>query len=157
MNVVITPGPMIIKKSEITTLGYHLWATYFLQCKRDYKSQGRQLSPMPYYLLCHAIELEIKSKLLNTINGLTTKKLQRDFGHNLVKAYNTLPSSLQKLTKDEFNILTIVSNIYDRPNKGFEYPDIVNIMFRFSNLSNRGDKLPDIELLDCIASKLIGN
>ena len=154
MNIVVTPETITLKKSDITPEGYHLWATHFQKCRRDYVSPLGQLSPIPYYLLCHAIELEIKSKLLKTIIGLTAKDV-KCFGHDLIKAYNALNPSLQKLTKNEFNILKIISNIYDNPNKGFEYFDIVNVIYKFKNLSNNNDSLPDITLLDCIASKLI--
>jgi hypothetical protein len=156
MNVVITPEPMIIKKSEITPEGYHLWATHYLQCKRDFKSPDK-FSPVPYFLLCRAIELEIKSKLLKTIIDLTTQDLIKRFGHNLIRAYDALDPSQQKLTKNERNSLNIISRIYNNPNKGFEYFDIVNIISRYKNLSNKNEGLPDITLLDVIASKIIDN
>ncbi len=37
---------------------FHRWAGHYYKCRQDFDSPHR-FSPVPYFLLCHSIELEI--------------------------------------------------------------------------------------------------
>ena len=143
MNIVVTPVTHPIKMPEEP---FHKWAKQFLKCKRELKtSYPNESSPIPYYLLCHAIELEIKARLSKTKSW---KELKKDFCHDLMKAYNALDNSQQKILSDEdIEILKKVNLIYME--KGFEY------ILPF-DLLTKNRRYPDLALLDSIASKLIG-
>jgi hypothetical protein len=69
MNQIVLPGSAYL---SVSPEGFHRLATQFLKCKRDsIPTTPDGFSLLPYYLLCHAIELEIKSKLLTTNDKLT--------------------------------------------------------------------------------------
>jgi hypothetical protein len=144
MNVKITPGTLYL---NLSPEGFHLWATHYLKCRRDFippNSSG--FSPVPYFLLCRAIELEIKARLLK---NMTQKDVKTNYGHDLIKAYNTLTLSEKILTKDEEKTLEAASQIYRR--KSFEYlNNTYNVLTGYK-------KYPKLELLDSIANKLIKN
>jgi hypothetical protein len=80
------------------------------------------VSSLPYFLLCRAIELELKARLLRYWRQSHVK---RDFGHsllgayNVVDAYNALDAQEQILSQSELAVLTEADAIYSR--KGFEY------------------------------------
>jgi hypothetical protein len=42
---------------------FHWWATHYYKCRQDFVSPHK-FSPVPYFLLCRAIELELKSRHL---------------------------------------------------------------------------------------------
>jgi len=92
---------------------FHLYAIHYYKCKLDFNCPD-SFSPVPYFLLCRAIELEIKSRHLKHQNQT---KVKMDYGHNLLKAYNALDQKEQVLNSAEVATLEAASNIYD--NKGF--------------------------------------
>ncbi|MBF6594575.1 MAG: hypothetical protein IVW51_09020 [Thermaceae bacterium] len=75
-------------------------------------------SPVPYFLLCGAIELAIKAKFLE---ALTQAEVKKKFGHDLEKMYNALDNSDKILTAHEFDVLRQANSIYR--GKNFEYFD----------------------------------
>lgn len=129
---------------NVSPEAFHRWATHYLKCKRDFKSPHK-FSPVPYFLLCRAIELEIKARLLE---HMRQPKVKKDFGHNLVKAYNALSSDEKILNKKEEKILQQASDIYDKE-KGFEYFIPMDALTGYH-------RFPDLKVLDSIASKLVG-
>jgi hypothetical protein len=40
---------------------FHIYAGHYYKCKQDFKPPDNYFSPVPYFLLCRAIELEIKA------------------------------------------------------------------------------------------------
>ncbi len=131
---------------NISPEGFHRWATHYLKCRRDFQSPHK-FSPVPYFLLCRAIELEIKSRLL--LNKKTTRdKLKPDYSHDLVKAYEALDKAEQQiLNQNEVECLKKASQIYYKP-KGFQYFDPKYAVRAYK-------EFPDLVLLDSVAEKLI--
>ncbi len=123
---------------------FHRWATHYYKCKQDFRSPHK-FSPVPYFLLCRAIELEIKSKHLQAKRQTEVKV---EFGHNLMRAYAALAQAKKVLTDDEIVVLEGANKIY--ASKGFEYFVPKHTLTGYS-------AYPDLETLDAIASKLIDN
>jgi hypothetical protein len=123
---------------------FHRWATHYLKCKKDFQCP-HPFSPVPYFLLCRAIELEIKAKHLKT---MTQNQVKSRFGHDLVKAYNALAQDEKTLNRSEEDTLQVANTIYN-DNKGFEY-------FSPEDALTGYKRFPKLELLDSLASKLIG-
>lgn len=122
---------------------FHRWATHYLKCRRDFQSPDI-FSPVPYFLLCRAIELEIKARHLKRVTQVQVKK---SFRHNLIKAYEELDPAERILNQDEENTLQVASDIYSC--KGFEYFDPQDAATAYK-------RFPDLASLGSIASKLIG-
>jgi hypothetical protein len=122
---------------------FHMWATHYYKCKQDFNPRHK-FSPVPYFLLCRAIELELKSKHLPKLKQKDVKNI---FSHDLIKAYNDLNPSEQTLTDDELIALSKANEIYK--SKGFEYFVPKHALRGYS-------VYPDLEFLDLITSKLIG-
>lgn len=136
-----------IKQTEsiignITPGGFHLWAEHFYKCKQDFKAPIG-FSPVPYFLLCRAIELELKSRHLHKDPNIDVKV---KFGHDLSKSYNALDDNQKILSNDEVNTLTSASEIYD--GKEFEYFEAQNAGLGFSTF-------PNLSTLEVITTKLI--
>jgi hypothetical protein len=121
---------------------FRLWARHYYKCKQDFTSPD-PVSPVPYFLLCRAIELAIKAKHLEVKNR---QQVKVDFNHNIIKAYKALPPELRILTADELKILEVANKIYC--GKGFEYFDPGHLLRGYSTF-------PDLAALDAIALKLL--
>ncbi|NGP53541.1 hypothetical protein [Thioalkalivibrio sp. XN8] len=121
---------------------FHLWATHYYQCRQTFRSPD-PFSPVPYFLLCRAIELEFKARHLGAKRQVQVKHA---YWHDLVKSYNGLSASEQNLSDEEFALLSDASAIYK--GKGFEYFDPVDALTGFS-------RFPDLALLDALAKKII--
>ena len=141
MNYVITPKSGHVNLSPI---GFHIWAEHYYKCRHDFKSTDA-FSPIPYFLLCRTIELELKSKHLQHKDREHVKNV---FGHDLLKAYEALDNFQKILTDDELNTLKMANVIYK--GKGFEYFSPQSAITGFSGF-------PNLETLDSIAKKLIDN
>ncbi len=103
----------------------------------------RDFSPVPYFLLCRAIELEIKSRHLREKKQ---DEVKDKFGHKLIKAYEALNPKEQILSIEELDILQQADNIYYR--KDFEY-------FEPEDVASGYSRYPDLQMLDRVAEKLI--
>jgi hypothetical protein len=123
---------------------FHLYAKQYYRCKQTFQAQ-EPFSPVPYFLLCRAIELEIKAKHLETKSRSEVKK---EYGHNLKVSYDDLEPSVKVLNEVEYDELAKASIIYDVPYKGFEYCTVHDAGIGYSNF-------PDLDLLDQITKKLI--
>jgi len=121
---------------------FHIWAKHYYKCKQDFQTPGH-FSPVPYFLLCRAVELEIKSRHLQSKNR---KEVKEEFGHHLIKAYEALDEEQKALNGDELKILNAANEIYR--GKGFEYFDPEHALRGYSNF-------PDLDSLDAVAKKLI--
>ena len=122
---------------------FHIYAGHYYKCKQDFKPPDDYVSPVPYFLLCRAIELEIKARHLKHRKQTEVRK---DFGHHLLAAYRALDAQEQILSQSEEAVLTAADNIY--ATKGFEYFDPYDAATAFS-------RFPDLETLDTIAKKLL--
>ena len=128
---------------------FHIYAGHYYKCKQDFVSPDGYVSPLPYFLLCRAIELELKARLLQYWGQSDVKA---DFGHrlldayNVVDIYNAMDARGQILSQSELTVLTKADAIYSK--KGFEY-------FRPSDALTGFSEFPDLQMLDAIAKKLI--
>jgi hypothetical protein len=120
---------------------FHLWAAHYYKCKNDFKSPSL-FSPLPFFLLCRAIELEIKSRHLT---HMTQEEVKDRYRHNIEKAYNELNQTEKILSASEKAILQKASKIYNK--KNFEYYHPMSLITRYEHF--------DLESLDSIANKLI--
>ena len=123
---------------------FHMWATHYYKCKQDFRSPHR-FSPVPYFLLCRVIELEIKSIHLQDKRQTEVKE---DFGHDILKAYEALSEEYKILEDNEIKVLKVAKGIYC--SKGFEYFNPEDALTGFS-------KFPDLSTLDTVAKKLINH
>jgi hypothetical protein len=121
---------------------FHRWATHYYKCRQDFQSPHK-FSPVPYFLLCRAIELELKARHLNTKRQLEVKNA---FGHHLTKAYVSLAQIEQILSSEEFAVLKSASRIY--ASKGFEYFDPEDTLTAYK-------RFPDLAVLDSVTRKLL--
>lgn len=87
---------------------FHRWAVHYYQCRQDFRSPHR-FSPVPYFLLCRAIELEIKSRHLRT---KTQDDVKNAYGHDLKRAYDALPEGDKPLRQPEAAVIETASKIY---------------------------------------------
>ena len=127
---------------NISPEAFHLWATHYYNCRLDYK-EPKGFSPVPYFLLCRSIELELKSMLLSIH---TRKEVKHDFGHDLMSAYEALSEADKILSSDELLVLRNASEIYRR--KGFEYFEPEDALRGYSTF-------PELTVLELITQKLV--
>ena len=139
MHQIIRPGTLHL---NISPDAFHRWATHYLKCKRDFQSSDK-FSPVPYFLLCRTIELEIKARHLQKMRQ---SKVKREFGHKLAEAYKALDSGQRTLNQSEEQTLQSVSDIYN--SKDFEYFNVFDALTGYK-------RFPKLELLESIAVKLI--
>jgi hypothetical protein len=130
-------------KAHLTPDVFHRYAGHYYKCKQDFVSPDGGSSPVPYFLLCRAIELEIKARHLKR---LTQPEVKDEFGHRLLKAYKALDAQEQVLSESEVEVLTAADQIYR--DKEFEY-------FRQEDALSGSSRFPDLDMLDSIAKKLI--
>jgi hypothetical protein len=130
-------------KENLSPDAFHIYAGHYYKCKQDFKPPDDYFSPVPFFLLCRAIELEIKATHLK---HRTQTEVKDAFYHHLVKAYNALDAQEQILSQSELAVLAEADAIYSR--KGFEYFVQCDALTGFS-------RFPDLEMLNAIAKKLI--
>jgi hypothetical protein len=123
---------------------FHEYARQYLDCERCFQTDARY-SPVPYFLLCRAIELELKARHLES---KSRREVKNQYGHNLKKAYDELSKSDQVLNVDEYRELVRASDIYDVPNKGFEYVSVKDAVTGLRDF-------PELAILRQIARKMI--
>jgi hypothetical protein len=123
---------------------FHLWAHHYYQAKQSFSlPEGAGFSPVPYFLLCRAIELELKSRYLPTV---TQSEVKGRFSHRVIDAYNKLPPAHRILHAEEASVLATVSPKY--ADKDFEYFDPQDALGGYKSY-------PTLDKLDAIALKLI--
>jgi hypothetical protein len=121
----------------------HIYARHYYKCKQDFKPPDDYFSPIPYFLLCRAIELEIKAKLTKRLPQSAVKK---KFGHHLVKAYKALDAPEQVLSQSDIAVLITADELYRKTDLAYFNP--VHMLTAFS-------QFPDLETLDTVAKKLV--
>ncbi len=131
---------------NVSPEGFHLWAGEFYKCRQSFKG-AEPYSPVPYYLLCHAIELKFKAIHLEQVGQAVVKNL---YGHNLKTSYAALPGGYKKnlsLSAKQVLVLEQASDIYDCPVKGFEY-------FNVGHATRGYSDFPDLDALDELANTI---
>jgi hypothetical protein len=109
-------------------------ASQYLECHRAYKPVAGY-SPVPYFLLCRAIELALKAHHLETKSRSDVKKI---YSHSLIKLYGDLPAKHKTLSSEEEALLSAASAKYDVPSKGFEYVSLADVLTAQSAFPNLG-------------------
>jgi hypothetical protein len=108
-------------KENFSSGSFHLIAQHYYKCVQDVEAPGNTFSPVPYALLCRAIELELKSRFLKNahLGGPGQEQIAIRFGHDLKRAYEALNTD-QVLSPPEFDLLRKANEIY-KGKKGFDY------------------------------------
>ena len=130
------PPPQVVQVqgffANLSPMAFRKWACEYYACAVPLLTQTA-FSPVPYFLLCRAIELEFKAEHLETKRQPEVKK---DFGHYLVKSYTALPAHCQNLTAGELDLLKRADGIYST--KGFEYFNPSHAIAGYSQYPNLG-------------------
>ena len=121
---------------------FHMSATHYYKCKQDFQCPNK-FSPVPYFLLCRSIELELKSVHLK---HKRQQQVKEEFSHDLIKSYEALDPVDQLLSANERDVLEKANDIYK--GKGFEYFVPIDALTAYSYY-------PGLEDLDSIAKKLL--
>lgn len=135
----VEPGGIV---GNLAPYAFHRWAKDLYECNKHFKSPEK-FSPIPYFLLCRAIELAIKAKHLTR---MTQPQVKKKFRHDIMEAYKALDAKDRILTRPEIAVLGSANQIYGP--KGFEYFDAEDALTGYS-------RYPDLEILDEIAKKLL--
>jgi hypothetical protein len=122
---------------------FHRYATHYYKCKRDFTPPDGAFSPIPYFLLCRAIELEIKARHLK---HLTQEEVKDKFRHHLLRAYRALDAQEQILSQNELAVLKTADELYRKTDLAYFNPVLALRAF---------SQVPDLDILDSIAKKLI--
>jgi hypothetical protein len=135
---------------HISPFGFISYAEDFYEAAISHCSP-RNFSPVTYYLLCHSIELSLKSFLL--LKGLPREEIRhRSMGHNLknilTKCKDLGLSDLVDFSKAQTEEIASLNEWYCR--KGFEY-------FELNNIVDSHDDLPNLSSVKELASVLISS
>ena len=122
---------------------FYRWATHWYEAKRQFVPPHK-FSPIPWAMLCQAIELVIKARHLTRVKQKNVKDTYR---HNLTKAYSALEPNEQVLTAGEERVLDEANALYDAP-KAFHYFRPVDALPGYKSF-------PDLDMLDRITRKLL--
>lgn len=128
--------------ANLSPLAFRKWARQYYDCAAPLLLQT-EFSPVPYFLLCRAIELELKAEHLETKRQ---REVKTEFGHHLLKSYSALPMNCQTLTASELELLSRADGIYS--SKGFEYFNPEHALGGYS-------QYPDLDSLNRVARKLL--
>jgi hypothetical protein len=118
--------------ANLSPMAFRKWARQYYECAAPLLLQT-EFSPVPYFLLCRAIELELKAEHLETKQH---SEVKRDFVHYLAKSYAALPAHRQILAAGELDLLKQVDAIYS--SKGFEYFNPEHAMAGYSQYPDLG-------------------
>jgi len=140
-NITIQAGVGFINLSPDA---FQRWAEHFYKAKRDFVSPHK-FSPVPYFLCCRAIELELKAIHLV---GKRQHQVKDEYGHNLVKSYDSLDEKHKILNEEEYEVLKQANEVYS--SKGFEYINLEDALTAYK-------RFPNIDALDLITNKLLNN
>ena len=132
-------------EANLSPDAFHIYAMHYYKCKRDFTPPDDYFSPIPYFLLCRAIELEIKARHLKR---LIQSEVKDKFRHHLLKAYEALDAQEQILNQNELAVLKTADELYRKTDLAYFNP--VHALTAFS-------QFPDLDMLDSIAKKLINS
>ena len=140
------PPPHVVQVqgffANLSPMAFRKWACQYYGCAAPLLLQT-EFSLVPYFLLCRAIELELKADHLETKRQ---PEVKRDFGHYLAKSYAALPAHRQVLTASDLDLLKEADAIYSA--KGFEY-------FNPKHALRGNSQYPDLSSLNDLTRKLL--
>lgn len=128
---------------NLSPVGFRRWARHFLACRQTFVSPDPGFSPIPYFLNCRAIELELKARHLENAKQRDVKD---KYWHDLELTYRDLPADQKTLTPDELTVLQAANTVYK--GKGFEYFGLEDVLTGYK-------RFPDLGALDALAQKLV--
>jgi hypothetical protein len=132
---------------NFSSFSFRKFAQHYYKCVEDFESPD-DFSPVPYALLCRAIELQLKSLLLKAADaGGSGQANMKEYGHNLEKAYEALDASDKVLTGDDLKLLREANAIYNI-GKGFDYITPTDAAHGYS-------RFPNLDALKALTKKLI--
>ncbi len=131
--------------ANVTPLIFHEHAIQYFEYYQTGSCRNSR-SPVPYFLLCRSIELELKSRHLN---AKSRKEVKNEFGHNLATLYELLPAEEKLLCASDMETLRRTSELYDVRQKGFEYVSVYDVSTNF-------EQFPELSTLERIAETLLG-
>lgn len=128
--------------ANVSPMAFRLWASHYIRCYEAFDAMGK-FSPVPYFLLCRAIELSLKAIHLKSISRAQVKS---KYSHNIMALYDALGNGAKVLSTHESDVLLRASNVYR--GKGFEYfsPDFALEGYK---------SFPDLRILEDVARKLM--
>jgi hypothetical protein len=126
--------------------GFRRWANQFYQCRQSF--QCPDFSPVPYFLLCRAIELQFKAVHLEQLKAghpghQTQYDVKKLFNHKLIKSYEALPAADRTLSREQLKLLKKADVA-----KGSSMSTLINAGLGFSNF-------PDLKDLDELAKAIM--
>jgi hypothetical protein len=133
---------------NVSPLLFYTYARQYLDCETAFKPTAPRSSPVPYFLLCRAIELAVKAIHLQTMRRVKTagvKGVKEEFSHRIKDAYDRLPEVHRTLDATEYAGLERANEIYR--DKGFEYTDVYHAVTALSGF-------PDLDALRDMANKV---
>jgi hypothetical protein len=137
---------------SISPLGFHRYASEFLRTARAFPDNSgfhkSGFTPVPYYLVCRALELVLKAFAL--AKGDTVDAVKNKVGHDLTKALKRAKElgldSLVSLSTEEELELTKANDYYCK--KGFEYFQLLPALKGYADL-------PSLRVLEELATRLV--
>jgi len=133
---------------EIRVDGYWLrhYATDFLSAAKSFKVPENRFSPIPYYLICHSIELSLKSFMFTAgFKQKDRKKLNHDLEKALKAAEDNGLGVHLEITQIERETLQKANELY--PKKEFEYFESLETIYDPHDF--------DLEVLESLARRLV--
>jgi len=144
-NIVINAKTAHVNMSPV---GFVVYAENFLSAYRSFEPEVL-FSPPKYYLVCHSLELALKSYL--SMKGEPITKLKSNLKHDLHKILRKSKElgldSVVALSEIEIHEIEKANEWYNR--KGFEY-------FAIQNIVEKRNSLPDLEVLSAMTERIIG-
>jgi hypothetical protein len=135
-------------KARMGPIGLHVYSEHYLAGAQALPSAKTPFEPVRAYLICHSIELSLKTFL--SIQGAAMIELaENSYGHNLqallsrAEALNF--SNLVPLTRQHLTAIQQASDYY--AGKVFEYPAVGEAMSGYP-------KMPSIDIL-CNAAEIL--
>jgi len=111
------------------------YAADFLRAAKEFRAPPNRFSPVPHYLVCHSIELSLKSFLITV--GFSRKD-RRQLGHDLAKALNKAEQhgieEYVGITPDDRDLLQKANTIYMK--KELEYFESLETIYDPLNFSH---------------------
>jgi len=141
---------------NIRPSGYYRYAHEYFRAYKQFISQDKGFTPVPYYLICHSIELALKAYL--SARGLTNEELRfksnrgrkNGDGHNLPVIYDKCKEMglgyLIKTTEAQELSIRKINELYNH--KDFEYFMDLALILKKKNL-------PELNKLELIAKSLL--
>ena len=134
---------------NLSARGFRLWAKQYYDCRHSFTCSD--FSPVPYFLLCLAIELQFKAVHLEQSTPAppghrTQDDIKNLYWHDLVSSYRDLPAAYRTLSPNQYDVLKKANEVYSK--KGFEYVNVHDAVRAFSDF-------PKLEDLDELATAIM--